>query len=237
MFIFHHIPKTAGSTFSHAVSSANQEGSHIVGTGGLGSVPDLDFGTTRFLGGHITYPEAARRGLDSGNVHVSILRNPLERIVSNFEMAYRDDRVFREEVCSTDKWGLGFRVFYERFILDVGLANLQCQYFSEKAKFYDAVVSIDKNFHLVGSVSRFDYFVETAQPYLGQQNLARPKSFPKKNKSSQGENFEALIDEGMIARIKRENTEDFDLWNWLNSKNGGIFFGRSGEGGKEEGSL
>lgn len=223
MFIFHHIPKTAGSTFNHAVGGANNEGCHIVGSGGLDSAPDLDFGSTRFLGGHITYPEAARRGLDSGNVHVSILRNPLERIVSNFEMAYRDNRVFREEVCYTDKWGLGFRVFYGRFIVDEGLVNIQCKYFSAKAKFYDSVVSIDENFHLVGSVARFDDFVAAALPYLDQQNILRPKSFPIKNKSSQGEDFASLIDADLIERIKEENIEDFNLWNWVNARHDGLY--------------
>jgi hypothetical protein len=85
MLIFHHIPKTAGSTFNHAVMGVNKGCGHLVGSGG--TAPDLDFGSTRFLGGHITYPEAARRGLDSGSVHVSVLRNPLERIVSNFDLA------------------------------------------------------------------------------------------------------------------------------------------------------
>jgi hypothetical protein len=223
MFIFHHIPKTAGSTFNHAVKGANNEGCHIIGSGGLRSAPDLDFGLIRFLGGHITYPEVALRGLDSGIVHVSLLRDPLERIVSNFEMAYRDNRVFREEVCSTDKWGLGFRVFYERFIVDEGLVNLQCRYFSAKAKFYDSVVSIDKNFYLVSSVGRFDDFVAAALPYLDQQNLTRPKSFPKKNKSSHGEDFASLINPDLIERIENENIEDFNLWNWINTRHDGLY--------------
>jgi len=223
MFIFHHIPKTAGSTFNHAVAAANNEGCHIIGAGGLRSAPDLDFSSLRFLGGHIPYPEAAGQGLDSGIVHVSILRDPLERIVSNFEMAYRDNRVFREEVCSSDKWGLGFRVFYERFILEEGLVNLQCQYFSTKGKFYDSVVSIDKNFHVVGSVGRFDDFAAAALEYLDRQNLTRPKSFPQKNKSSQGENSARLIDPDLIERIKNENIEDLRLWNWINTRHDGLY--------------
>lgn len=233
MFIFHHIPKTAGSTFNHAVTGANNDGCRIIGSGGLRSAPDLDFGSIRFLGGHITYPEAARQGLDSDIVHVSVLRDPLERIVSNFEMAYRDNRVFREEVCSADKWGLGFRVFYDRFIVDEGLVNLQCQYFSTKAKFYDSVVSIDKNFHLVGSVGRFDDFVEAALPYLDQQNITRPKAFPRKNKSSHGEDFSSLIDADLIDRIKNENIEDINLWNWLTLKQNGIFIGCAGSNDKQ----
>lgn len=223
MFIFHHIPKTAGSTFNHAVLGANNGGGHLVGPGGLASAPHLDFDSTRFLGGHITYPDAARSGLDSGNVHVSILRNPLERIVSNFEMAYRDNRVLREEVCSIDKWGFGFRVFYERFIVDAGLVNIQCKYFSTKAKFYDSVVSIDKNFHLVGSVGKFDDFVAAALPYLDQENIVRPKLFPIKNKSSHGEDFASLIDRDLIERIENENTEDFNLWNWVNTRHDGLY--------------
>ena len=223
MLIFHHIPKTAGSTFNHAVVDANQGVCRMFGAGGLSSAPNVDLTSVRFLCGHVTFDEAATRGLDRDNVHVSILRDPLKRIVSHFEMAFRDDAVFREEICSIDKWKFGFRVFYERFIVFNNLTNIQCKYFSKRGKFYDAVVTIAEQFHLVGSAERFDDFLDKALEYFEIQHLKRPAAFPIKNQSSLGEDYRQLIDDDLLCKIEADNAEDFYLWRWLNVRHNGLF--------------
>lgn len=120
MFIFHHIPKTAGSTFNHAVVDANQGVARIVGAGGLSAAPNVDLTSVRFLCGHVTFEEAVARGLGRDSVHVSILRDPLKRIVSHFEMAFRDNEVLRTEICAIDKWKFGFEVFLRSFSMIAG---------------------------------------------------------------------------------------------------------------------
>lgn len=223
MFIFHHIPKTAGSTFNHAVCDANVGASLMVGAGGLSSRPDDDLSSVRFLCGHVTFAEATARGLDCDNIHASILRDPLKRIVSHFEMAFRDDVIFRDEICAIDKWGFGFEVFYEKFIVFPKLTNLHCQYLSKRASFYDAILTISEKFHIVGSVDRFDDFVVQSMTHFDSLNLGKPKSFPERNRSSLGEDFTRLIDPALLARIERDNAEDFRLWRWLNERHDGLF--------------
>lgn len=223
MLIFHHIPKTAGSTFNHAVVNANKGAARLVGPGGLSAASNVDLTSLRFLGGHVTYSDAVSKGLDRGNVHVSILRDPLKRIVSNFEMAFRDNDVFRDEICAIDKWGFGFKVFYERFVLYNNLANIHCQYFSKTAKFYDAVVTITEKFHVIGSAERFDDFTAEAVTHFDDQNLIKPTAFPIRNQSSLGEDYTRLIDPDMLDRIEDDNSEDFRLWHWLNMRHADLF--------------
>jgi hypothetical protein len=223
MIIFHHVPKTAGSTFHHAVVAANPDVSCMIGSEGLQSEPDRDFSRIRYLGGHIPFDDAKTSGLDQGNIHVSLLRDPIRRIVSHFEMAFRDDDVFREEICRGDKWGLGFEVFYERFIVDEGLVNLHCKYFSKKCRFYDAVAAIVMYFQVVGIVDDFDSFRDATLAYFDELGLKKPEAFPVQNKSGSVEDCTALIDAGLLERIKRENVEDFRLYSWLKYRHEGLY--------------
>jgi len=223
MIIFHHVPKTAGSTLNHAIVNANPDVSCLIGAGGFRGRSDQDFSEIRYLGGHVTFEDTRKRGLHEGSIHVSLVREPLARIVSYFEMAYRDNDIFREEICGNDKWGQGFEVFYERFIVAERLTNIHCKYFSNFGRFYDAVVSIVNNFDAVGAVSRFEDFKDKLLTYFDRNNLNTPISFPIENRSSLGENHRDLIDEYLIEKINHDNHEDFLLYNWLVSKYDGLY--------------
>jgi hypothetical protein len=223
MLVFHHIPKTAGSTFNHAVVDANPSVSRMFGADGLSFVKAADIRSLDFLCGHVTFGDFKALGLQKRSVHLSMLREPFQRIVSHFEMAFRDDEIFRDEICKLDKWGLGFQVFYERFILDQNLTNLQCKYFAQNGKFYDAVMTIAKEFHLVGTLNRFDAFANTALTSFDDLGLKKPMAFPKKNMSSAGEDYAALIPIALRRRIEVENLEDYRLWSWLNTRHDGLF--------------
>lgn len=223
MIFFHHIPKTAGTTINDAVYALNPETTLIVGREGPAALEGEDLSRLLFIGGHLPI-HTIRHRVPSGSLHIATLRDPLLRIVSHFEMAYRDDAVFREEICSMDKWGIGFDTFYRRFIVEAKLTNLACAYFSPLPFFYDAVVSIREHFSLVADVSRLDEFQRGFQRLAAAHTeMCVPTEFPQKNRSASGEFDISRISESTLERIRADNQEDFLLHDWLIKQHSGIY--------------
>ena len=223
MIIFHHIPKTAGTTINDGVYSKNPNTSLIVGKEGSSALERINIHDYKFIGGHLPFHEV-KPLLHSSAKHISILRDPLLRIISYFEMAYRDNTVFREEICSLDKWGFGFDIFYDRFIRKANLENISCSYFTKSRNFYDAVSTIRDNFSILGDVTRmedfelnFDKIAEMEEGFL------KPASYPKKNKSSKGESVVDKISPVTLSRIREDNSEDFKLRYWLIERHNGLY--------------
>src|SRR5258708_7427903 len=86
--IFPHIPKTAGGAV-HAALGPIFRGAHSLrgnNEGGLAPLPPLstaDFAQYRYVSGHFTFNDIKeKRGADS--LLVSVLRDPVRRIVSEF---------------------------------------------------------------------------------------------------------------------------------------------------------
>ncbi|MFN3724497.1 MAG: sulfotransferase family 2 domain-containing protein [Paracoccaceae bacterium] len=224
MILFHHIPKTAGSTFNHAVIKPNPNVSCLIGAGGIEARrPLVDLSTALYIGGHITYGESVRSGLADKAIRVTMIRDPIKRIVSHFEMAYRDNRIFREEICGQDKWGSGFEVFYQRFISIANINNIYCQYFSAKPRFYDAVVCLLSKFTVVATVERFDDFQENVLNFFDDFGLNKLTDFVIKNVSSKSEKCDGLIDPKLIEKIRSNNEQDLRLFDWIESRHDGLY--------------
>lgn len=224
MIVFHHIPKTAGSSLNETIWEENKNTSLVIGSEGIISHKEKLNNTYKYIGGHFSYQEFIQTTNYSNCNHISILRHPLARIISYFEMAYRDDEIVREEICRNDKWGKGFDIFYRRFIQQANLLNIQCLYFSKHGKFYDAAKVIREKFCLVGTVRKFDALKSILLDfYLENEGINIPASFPKRNISSKNENYLELISAKTLLAIENENLEDYDLYNWINEKYDGLY--------------
>ncbi|WP_275287265.1 sulfotransferase family 2 domain-containing protein [Halomonas elongata] len=223
MIFFHHIPKTAGTTINDTIFKNNPDKTLIVGQEGVSALEGKNINDYDFVGGHLPFPDV-KDMIQVEVSHVSILRNPLLRIISYFEMAYRDNEVFREEICSVDKWGVGFDVFYDRFIVKAGLVNISCSYFSKSKRFYDALVAIRENFSLVGDVSKLGGFTSSFNEIAKKNgSLLIPDQYPAKNRSSKGDSIIEKISPKTLEKIKDDNQEDFLLYWWLMKKHDGLF--------------
>jgi hypothetical protein len=217
MIVFHHIPKTAGSTINHSICDANPETAII--TNDMKN-PLIEKDNYKYIGGHIPFNALQ----DPKYIHISVLRNPLLRIISYFEMAYRDNAIFREEICRIDKWGFGFEVFYDKFIVDQGLVNISCSFFSSDKNFYSALDCIKKNFTLIADISRMNDFQSIlTESLMSACDLVIPESFPEKNKSSKHEVIIDKISPSLVKRIQMDNQEDYRLYRWLIERHNGLY--------------
>lgn len=224
MIVFHHIPKSAGTSFSVAITQANDAPSLMVGAEGLAAYDNDRILTSSYLAGHVTYPEIAPLIEGRETLHFSVLRHPLERLISYFEMAYRDIDLFRDEVCHRDKWSVGFEVFLDRFIDTPGLNNLMCSYFHTSRSFYDAIKVITEKFDFVGGMDNLGAVEDFLAHALPTHGLAVPDAYPKRNVSSKGEPFWRDMPGHLLDRVRTSNKEDFLLFDWLMTRHQGAYW-------------
>ena len=223
MIIFHHIPKSAGTTVSTAIVDANDAPSRVIGSEGISAHDPGELTQLAFLSGHVTFPEIRPLLADRETTHFSILRHPLERLISYFEMVYRDNAFFRDQICFKDKWSYGFDLFLDRFVDAASLNNLMCGYFHPSRRFYDAAHVITEKFDFVGSMDDLPavtHYLEHALPAAG---LVAPSTLPKLNVSTKNEPFWRTIPGKTLDRVRESNRQDMLLYDWLIERHGGTF--------------
>jgi hypothetical protein len=246
--IFTHIEKTAGSSIHEGVYGIiGPERMYIVkhDQDGADSLFHIKH-TLSYVGGHIRFSEAFELFGDS--VYIAAIRNPVERILSNYFFDIRAGLLDRHPYHETPQQEFGR--YYELSVRAAGKLNRQCRYFSDDGTATSAQKSIQRHYSLIWDSSLTD----RVWPLIGCMFPQVRDSFPitiRKNdeanvppmcrraleapvcsdpaRFSLGErpkNYRDFLDADTLHQIEQDNEEDMQLYAWLNT-HCGIYLDRN----------
>lgn len=229
--IFVHVPKTSGSSVHLGVKrTIGRPAVRIVGghTKADIEVVRADKGKFSYVGGHITYLEAA--SIFDSAIYVTAIRNPLHRILSQYFHVLRSNRNALIKRYVEDMPGNGFSVFYRRMGRKRG--NLSCKFICGEADHGKAIEYLKCYFALVWLADH----PETGWPHLFRMlrpdPAAEPRALDATNAASVAEDennlssgarprdYDAFLAEENRKLVIADNVEDLRLFEWVSAEGG-----------------
>ena len=119
VLIFLHIGKTAGSTLHRILEEQYSDTGHFFTVGGLENKDGKKFSTlTRkerdkigVIRGHLNF--GVHELIEKPAVYITMLRDPVDRIISTYYYLKRDKGHYLHDICRSDGWTLEDFVFYK----------------------------------------------------------------------------------------------------------------------------
>jgi len=221
--VFVHIPKTAGLSLHAALENIyGKESTLRIGNDDdlkrLRQMPDNQVIDKAFLSGHFFYRDIKNRCRPDA-ILISILRDPIRRILSNYNY-----------ITNWDKHPLYEQTIRQSFSEHVNanknfFRGLCCRQLSDVPKADAAIEVIKSRYALVGTSNHLPAFVDALGRLVGQ-NIVQERT----NVSlGQGPNIDLSSD--LCQSLLEITEEDRKLFNYLNALPNGLFEGSAREAG------
>ena len=225
--IFLHIPKTAGSTF-HMILNKRYKSNEIKNLfGSRYSEPEIKSfieapveakKNIRLLKGHMPY--GMHNYLPDESKYISVLRNPVERVISQYY--YIKKNTYNPLHNQVEKDGMSISEFVSSGI-SVGMNNGHCRFLNgdlDEYKFNqcDDILleqvkeNIRKNFLWLGLTERFDESILVLSILLGWKS---PPYYIRENVSKNRKSRDSISKEE-ISVIEEYNSLDMNLYSFAN---------------------
>jgi hypothetical protein len=248
MIFFAHVQRTAGTSIHKYFRTAfkrptrlGRGARHLVVSGPhelpvahqvVRNLPDRRF----YLGGHVGLHHLAEAGIPfmAGDIAFATVRNPLERAISMYYLALRSPDWMPHLAAATVR---GFECFYD-FCRGLGeyFLNDHCRMLSGSHSFELTKERLQQTFDLVDSVSHMEEFERALlevsaheAPRLdihsSRENAAYHRPVQRGTWGRKAE-IDDHVPTGLAARIARENESDFQLVEWIETANNGVFRNR-----------
>lgn len=212
--LFIHIPKTAGMSLYYALEKeygkknsrrwpARSELTDYYAT------TDKKLRKLRFISGHFRYAEFFEKD-NSKRFVFAVLRNPLDRLVSVYRYLKSDPNHPRHSLVI----GKSLQQF-----LSTRPQSMQCLQISGTNDFTDTLGFIKKNVDLVGTVEKFDSFLDALSRGIGS---AAPITLEHHNKTPGKPVYQKELDPDIVARFQGDSCADYRLWQHVINKENNI---------------
>ena len=220
--IFLHIPKAAGTTLHDILERqyAREEIFNIVGPRdvrekALGSLPESERRRLRLVKGHMHF--GVHEYLPNPSTYITVLRHPVERVISHYYYVRRTPRHYLYETVVGDDLSLEQYVF-DQVSLELNNGQVRTIY---GAKHVDvpygactpemltaARANLREYFSVVGLAERFDETLLLMQQQLGWR---RSPVYVRKN-VTKSRRARADVPASVIRRIEADNALDLELY-------------------------
>jgi hypothetical protein len=211
VLFFVHIPKCAGSSFRQvlkhwfgrtALFLDTHEASELEqAVARLGRPP-------RAIAGHM--PFGLHGGLKVRPCYVSLVRHPLDRLVSIYQHAQRTPSNPMHAAAAR----LDFEAFYHFALHDPRARGrtlgVQCYFLSRARTFEGAREVIDRSYALLAPTDRYESFVEACAERFGRQAVLPPP----RNVSPDGP-IEGEVRSLLERRVEADHAEDLRLYRYV----------------------
>ena len=225
--IFLHIPKTAGSTF-HTILNKRYDAKHVQNVFGsryfepeikqFVETPNSDKSHIKLLKGHM--PFGLHKYMPSKSDYIAILRDPVERVISQFYYIKKNINNPLHETVEGNKMSL--KEFVSSGVA-IGMNNGQCRFLNGDFDEYpfdgcteellrQVKKHVDEHFIWLGLTERFDESILILRDKLGwknEPNYIRANVSKTRKKSSS-------IDPSVLETIKAYNKFDIALYEYAN---------------------
>lgn len=202
VLVFHHVPKTAGTSFrSWLWRTLGRERVFWHGEGEDGFIDDAValrgaeyFDRIAVIGGHIPFSNTVLHSLPQQKVHAAMVRRPIDQVVSHFEYVSHlpDHPLYSgknlEQALINDT----------PFLRDS--TNMQTRYISNRETVFEAQCVFDENHFIIGCLDNISFFLSQISQLL---HISSPE-FPLENVQRKGY-FESICTP-RAARIISEIT-------------------------------
>ncbi len=221
--IFVHIQKTGGTTLRQ-ILRRQYRSTCIVGLslthGALArELKNSDGDAKRVIQGHMVF--GAHQFLDSDTRYLTMIRDPLDRVVSDYYYVLRTPTHDFHDPVATEDYSLED---YIRSEITIYTNNLQTRLLSgagrsvpvgkcTESMLEQAKQNIEDHFDVVGLTDRFDESVVLMQRRLG---WSVPK-YAVRNKTS-GRPYRETIPEGARTAVNEHNALDFRLYDFVSRR-------------------
>ncbi len=213
--VFVHIPKTAGLSLHVALENIyGKESTLRIGNDDdlkrLRQMPENQIIDKDFLSGHFFYRDIKNR-CQADAILISILRDPIRRILSNYNY-----------ITNWDKHPLYEKTIRQSFSEHVNanknfLRGLCCRQLSDVPKADAAIAVIKLRYSLVGTTNHLPAFVDALGRIVGQSIIQERTNVSL----GQGPNIDLNSD--LCQSLLEITEEDRKLFNYLNSLPNGLF--------------
>lgn len=206
LLIFSHIPKTAGTTIRRVIDSQYDK-QKIIRFPQLDKLSEEELERADVLYGHCRF--GVHRRFNKSFSYITMLRDPVERIISTYYFALRSqNNRMHEKVTSMS---------FTEFILEETknerspMVNHQTRFLSgeKKPDLEKAKEHLHQYYTVAGLTEMFDESIFLMKKYLGWKEIDYTSSNVTANRPKQGE-----FPTGTIELIKEKNRLDFDLYDY-----------------------
>jgi len=181
---FNHIPKTGGTSLFELFADAyghdkcfrhsNRNGKTGKHSPPISALSDEQLVRYRFIGGHVPFSAARRlKALGRKVYHVAVLRDPVERIVSD----YHFNREKGAEALKAKALDMSLDDYAKFKLADQNsrlVHNGQCWFISDTRDFQQSARNIDEHFLLACTIDQLDQMQYTLADFIGRP-IAAPK--------------------------------------------------------------
>jgi hypothetical protein len=224
LWLFVHIPKTAGSSFrntlaQHLKPEHNINITKLRGTSGraeaFGQAIDEFLSLDRdqrfvFASGHLNMAEVVRIREELGRPVrlLTMLRDPVQRVISD----YRYQRTPAH--ANHEAFGVAFPTL-ESFAESRRSQNKMFRYLALPGESIEAATArIERDFSLVGSAEMYPLSIRLCSELIGPKFTTKARLNPTQNT---GDN-EVTVDNDLINRVRRMNSKDERLWAYFRNR-------------------
>lgn len=223
LWVFQHIPKTAGSSFSQEFGSRLQPAGNVHAEHAdprparetmeeslTAFIDDLPRTPYRFVSGHLRGPQINRIVRAHGRTRlVSILREPLARVVSDF-------RYMRTSAHPRQEEAIARHPRFEDYVEDPVTQNKMFRFLrrNPKASLDETLEHLEQRFTLVGTLDHYELICRTFFRLLGVD--AAPAIHANKTAARRENEIEGL--DRLRNRILELNADDLRLYRHFASR-------------------
>lgn len=193
---FNHIPKTGGTSLFELFADAygpekcfrhsNRDGKTGKHSPPIASLSDEQLVGYRFIGGHIPFSAAGRlKALGRKVYHVTVLRDPVERIVSDYH--FNRERGAADLKAKALEMSLDDYVKFKLADQNSRLVhNGQCWFISDSREFQQSARNIDEHFLFACTIDQLDQMQFALADFTGRP-IAAPKHRNRAKRSADEE--------------------------------------------------
>lgn len=216
--VFLHIPKTAGSSFEK-IAIKNYPAECSIVTSGKVSV-DL-WKKARLIGGHIPYP--AYSGCDFEKLFISVVRDPVDRVLSRFNYyATLPEGPQKDNLSPAFNANDIYQTIFDSPFSNELINNYQCRFLFGESTFEGAKKVLEKEKYVLGVFEELDLWCYYLAGMLGWKNV----DLPKINTASIPDYLnEYKKDKELVNRIAQRTNEDQKLYQFV--KDHRVFYSTS----------
>jgi FkbM family methyltransferase len=223
--IFIHIPKAAGSTLSTIIKNQFSE-DHIFQVNGTDPAPSIqqlktldreDKRSLQCVMGHMAF--GLHETLPQAATYITMLRDPVERIVSHYYYVLRSPHHYLHQKVTTEN--ISLLDYVEMNLTPVELDNGQTRIISGQADFSNRTTAppvteaelrqaqdnLENHFSVVGLSERFDESIFLLQRVFGWNNISYERTNGTPGRPNAGD-----LPENVIRRIQQLNELDMALY-------------------------
>ncbi|WP_160118398.1 sulfotransferase family 2 domain-containing protein [Bacillus sp. V59.32b] len=206
LLIFSHIPKTAGTTIRQIIDNQYDK-RNIIRFPQLDKLSEEEVERAEVLYGHCRF--GVHRRFNKPFSYLTMLRDPVERIISTYYFALRSPNNRMHEKVKT--------MSFSDFIIDEAknerspMVNHQTRFLSgeKKPDLEKAKEHLHEYYSVVGLTEMFDESIFLMKKYLGWRNIDYASSNVTAGRPKQSE-----FPRGIIEIIMEKNRLDYDLYDY-----------------------